>query len=141
MRDLYNSIGVVRAVDPVVGAGDNTKITSATIDMQGFRSLVWLISLGTLADAAATFVMLMEESDDSGMSGKNNVADVNMDPTEAIASFDEADDSSVRKIGYTGTKRYVTLSITPADNAGTWPVSIIALMGNPIGLPTPAQAT
>ena len=107
MRDLYNNIEVRRAFSPAAAVSDNTAYVSQIIDMRGFSSMVWLINVGSLVDADATFTVLMEDSDDSGLSPAVAVADVYMDPTEAIVSFDFADDNTVRKIGYTGDQRYV----------------------------------
>ena len=141
-RHLYSNIELRRGVSPRVAGTDNTAYVSEIIDMRGFNSMCWAILVGANTDANATFVVLMEDSDDSGLSGSAEVADVYMDPTEAIASFDFADDDSVRKIGYTGEKRYVRLTITPAGNdSGNIYLAIMAIMGNPAELPTTAQAT
>ncbi len=142
MRDLYNNIEGRRGLSPVATAvADNTAQVSQIIDMRGFKSLVWLIALGTLADADATFVVLMEDGDDSGLSDAAAVDDAVIDPTEAIVGFDFADDDSVRKIGYVGEKRFVRLTITPAANGGAAPMAVIALLGDADRRPTTAQAT
>ena len=142
MRDLYNNIEVRRAESPLAAANaDNTVIVTEIIDMRGFKSLVWLIVLGLLEDAAFTTVFLMEHGDDSGLSDNTAVPDSQMDPTEDIASFDQADDNSVRKMGYVGEKRYVRLTITPSDNTGNMPIAIVALLGDSDRRPTTAQVT
>ncbi len=142
MRDLYNNIEARVAEVPIATAQtNNDPIITEIIDMQGFKSLVFLVILGVLADAAFTTVVLIEESDDSGMSGANAVIDAQLDPTELVMAFDHDDDSSVRKIGYVGEKRYVQMTITPSDNTGNLPISIIALLGDPDRRPTTAQAT
>lgn len=142
MRDLYNNIDPRRAESPVAAAQTNDDpIVTEIIDMRGFKSMVWLIVLGTLADAAFTTVFLMEHGDDSGLSDNAAVPDSQMDPTEVIAAFDQDDDDSVRKIGYVGEKRYVRLTITPTDNTGNLPIAITALMGDADRRPTTAQAT
>ncbi len=142
MRDLYNNIEVRRVLSPVAAGTDNTAYVGQIIDMRGFKSVVFAILVGVNTDADATFTVLIEESDDSGLSGSNTVADVNLDPTEAIASFDFADDDSVRKIGYTGEKRYVRMTITPANNdSGNIFIAATAIMGDSDRRPTTAQAT
>ena len=142
MRDLYNNIEVRRALSPVAAGTDNTAYVSEIIDMRGFTSMVWAILVGVNTDADATFVVLMEDSDDSGLSPAVAVADVYMDPDEATVSFDFADDNTVRKIGYTGEQRYVRLTITPADNAaGDIFIAAVAIMGNAAENPTTPQAT
>ena len=142
MRDLYNNIEVVRAESPIATAQtDNTAIVTEIIDMRGFKSCVFVVLLGTLADAAFTTVFLMEDGDDSGLSDAAAVADAQIDPTEVIAAFDQADDDLVRKIGYVGEKRYVRLTITPSDNTGALPIAIVAIMGDADQRPTAAQVT
>lgn len=141
MRDLYNNVEVRRGFSPAAAVTDNTAYVSQIIDMQGFKSLVWLVLIGALDDTDATFTILMEDGDDSSLSDAAAVADAQIDPTEAIMAFDFADDDTCRKMGYVGEKRYVRLTITPVDNTGNAFVAIAALLGNPSTHPTTAQAT
>ena len=48
-----------------------------------------------------------------------------------------ADDNKTRKIGYVGGKRYVRLTVTPANNTGNIFLAAIALLGHPRNAPTP----
>src|SRR3546814_11093273 len=50
---------------------------------------------------------------------------------EMAASFQFDDDNEVRKIGYVGDKRYVRLTITPANNASAGLLAAVALLGYP----------
>ncbi len=141
MRDLYNNIEVRRGLSPQIQTNSSTAFVSEIIDMRGFKSMVWCILLGALTDADMTTVVLLEESDDSGMSGATAVADANMDPTELVVAFTFAEDDSVRKLGYTGEKRYIRLTITPTSNdSGDMNIGVMALMGNADQNPTTAQA-
>lgn len=126
LRDLYNNLAIERGISPVV-VSDNTAFVSQVIDMQGCSAVLFAIAAGTLADAGATFTALLEESDASNMGGSNEVADADMLGTEAGASFDQDDDNAVFKLGYVGTKRYIRLTITPAANAGSAPVSAVVI--------------
>ena len=142
MRDLYNNIEARRGESPLaIAQTNNDPIVTEIIDMQGFKSLVWLIVLGGLVDAAFTTVFLMEHGDDSGLSDAAAVPDSQMDPTEIVAAFDQGDDDSVRKLGYVGEKRFVRLTITPSDNTGDLSIAIVALLGDADRRPTTAQAT
>lgn len=137
MRDLMNKIHTVNAIPPVAARTDNTPIVSNIIDMRGYESLVFAISLGANTDANATFAVLVEESDASNMSGQNAVADEYLNGTEALAGFQFDDDNETRKIGYVGTKRYVRLTITPTGNdSGNIFVAAVAIMGAPSRQPT-----
>ena len=142
MRDLYNNVEIRRALDPQIQTNSSTAFVSEIIDMRGFKSMMWCVILGSLTDADMTTVFLMEDSDDSGLSPAVAVVDAEMDPTEVIAAFDFGDDDSVRKIGYTGERRYVRLTVTPTSNdSGAIEIAIMALMGDPDERPTTAQAT
>ncbi len=141
MRDLYNNVEVRRGFSPAAAVTDNTAYVSEIIDMRGFKSLVWCILLGALADADVSTVFLMEHGDDSGLSDAAAVPDSQIDPTEIIAAFDFGDDDTVRKMGYVGEKRFVRLTITPSDNTGNMFVAIMALLGDADRRPTTAQAT
>jgi hypothetical protein len=60
MKDLHNHINVKRAISPVSEAG-TTALVGEIIDIQGFHSLEYIIATGSLADADATFTVLLEE--------------------------------------------------------------------------------
>lgn len=90
---------------------------------------------GTLSDADATFTVLIEDSADNATFAA--VDDANLIGTEALASFDFSNDNVCRKIGYTGGKRYVRATITPANNTGNLFVAGIWVLGEPALEPTP----
>ncbi len=138
MRDLMNHVHPVRAISPVAAGTDNTAIVSQIIDRKGYDSLTFLILAGANTDADATFTVLVEDGDDSDLVDDGAaVADEQLVGTEALASFTFADDNETRKIGYLGDKRYVRLTITPANNAaGNIFVAAIALLGHPDLQPT-----
>ncbi|WP_201750185.1 hypothetical protein [Tautonia marina] len=124
-----------RAISPV-SVSDNTAQVSQIIDRQGFDSLMFAIAIGSVADADVTFTTLLEESDNSDLSSGNAVADADMTSQtygtapETAASFQFDDDNEVRKIGYLGNKRYVRLTITPANNASAALLAAVAILGH-----------
>ena len=126
LKDNHNKYDVKRGISPV-SVADNTAQVSQIIDMQGYQSLEFLIAAGSLADADATFTTLVEHGDVSNLSDAAAVADDQLLGTEAAASFTFSDDNAVYKIGYRGIKRYVRLTITPANNASAALVAVIAL--------------
>ncbi len=125
--DLFNSINLKRGISPYDHGTGDTAVVSQIIDMQGIDSLVFAIATGSLADVDATFTVLVEESDDAAMSGATAVADADLLGTEALASFTFAGDDKCFKIGYKGSKRYVTCTITPANNTGAALLCVIAI--------------
>lgn len=135
MKDLMNNIDVKRVISPV-SVADTTAQVGQIIDRRGYDSLTYVIALGSIGDADATFTVLLEESDDSGMSGSNAVADADLLGTEALAGFQFDDDNECRKLGYVGAKRYTRLTITPVANASAALLSAVAVLGAPALAPT-----
>ena len=131
MQDLHNNIKVTRAISPAAATTDDTAWVSQIIDVRGYDSLEFAINIGALADADATFAVLVEDGDDSGLSDAAAVADTALLGTEALAGFTFADDNETRRIGYIGNKRYVRLTITPTNNSGNAFVSALAIQGHP----------
>lgn len=128
IRDIHNNTEDVRAISPV-SVGDNTAEVSEIIDMQGNNSLEFIIATGSLAAAAATFAVLIEHGDDSGLSDAAAVTDDMLLGTEAEASFDQADDDTTKRIGYIGDKRYVRMTITPTGNDAAALFGAVAHLG------------
>ena len=125
-NDLHNNLTFERALSPV-SVADNTAAVSQIIDMQGALALEFVIALGSIADADATFTVLVEDGNDSGLSDNAAVADAELLGTEAAASFQFDDDNGIKSIGYRGNKRYVRMTITPANNASAALLSAIAV--------------
>ena len=135
MKDLHNNIHVARGLSPVAAGTDNTAFVSQANDRKGFEAVEFLILIGANTDADATFTTLFEDSDDNVTYAA--VTDANLLGTEALASFQFDDDNEVRKIGYTGGKRYQRVTITPANNAaGNIYMAGIWLNGHPTQAPT-----
>jgi hypothetical protein len=134
-RDLHNNIAIKRAISPV-SVADTTAQVSQIIDTAGYESLEFVIATGSIADADATFTVLVEDGDQSNLSDAAAVADAFLLGTEAQAGFQFDDDNECRKIGYAGAKRYVRLTITPVSNASAALLSAVAILGHPRNAPT-----
>ena len=129
-RDLANHLAVRRAISPAAATTDNTALVSQIIDRSGFEMLMFAIAYGALADADATFTALIEHGDESDLSDAAAVPDVLLTGTDADAGATFADDDTVTKIGYDGTKQYVRLTVTPANNTGNAFISAIAVLSS-----------
>lgn len=114
MRDITNGLDVKRAISPQAARTDNTAIVSQVADLKGYDGCMLAINIGANTDANATFAVLIEDSDDN--SSFSAVDDAYLNGTEALAGFQFDDDNEMRKIGYTGIKRYVRATITPSGN-------------------------
>jgi hypothetical protein len=137
MRDLLHVIHPVRAISPAAAIADNTPIVSQIIDRSGYEALVFLVLIGALADADATFAVTMEHGETANLSDAAAVPAGNIQGTLAKAGFTFADDDKVRKVGYSGSKRYVRITVTPSGNAGNAFISAVALLAGGRFVPTP----
>jgi hypothetical protein len=103
----------------------------------GYGSATLALVTGTETDTNATFVTLLEESNDPAMAGANTVAATDMIGTPALASFQFDDDIECRKLGYIGSKRYLRATVTPSGNdAGNIFLAGMWVQGHPASAPT-----
>lgn len=125
MRDLLNRLHFQPAFAPKAAVTDGTAQVSSVCDLRGYGSAVLSMIVGTLTDADAVWSVLLEESDDN--STYTTVAAADLSGTTTLAGFQFDDDGECRKLGYTGTKRYLraTIDDTTANTgnlflAGVW---------------------
>lgn len=137
--DLHNNIKCSLAEPPVAAQTDNTAIVSTILDTSGFGSNEFVGILGTNTDADVSFTVLMEEGDNSSLTDNTSVADADLLGVEAMG-LDFADDNKVFKLGYKGTKRYIRVTVTPADNAaGNIFFAAVWIQGHPSEVPQSTQ--
>lgn len=117
-RDLHNDLKWTNAEPPVAAITDNTPYVSSILDTAGYGVNEFLGLLGSIADADVAFTVLMEHGDDSGLSDAAAVPDSALLGTESGATFLFSDDNKAFKLGYAGSKRYIRVTITPANNSG-----------------------
>lgn len=98
MRDMLSEIQPIPSISPQVETGNNA-LVGAIVGRQGFGALTYVIVTGTLADADATFAVLLEHGDDAALSDAAEVPDAQLNGTEALAGFAFGDDDATRKIG------------------------------------------
>lgn len=104
MKDGVSGISLTASLVPAVVTA-TTKGSHA--DLQGFRSATLIINTGAIA-GDGLYVMSMQESDTTTDGDFTDVAAGDM-----LGSFpDSLAASSVYRIGYTGTKRYIRAVIT-----------------------------
>jgi hypothetical protein len=136
MRDLASNLHFKPAFAPKAAVADDTAQVSTILDTLGYGSACLAFTTGTDADANMTVTTLLEESNDSGMSGATAVADKDMIGTEALASYGFADDAECRKLGYIGNMRYIRATLTPSGNTGDLFVGGMWVLGHPNSAPT-----
>jgi hypothetical protein len=130
-NDLHNNLKLTSVISPISQAG-NTAMVGAIIDRQGYGSLEFAITLGTITTAGTAYTALLEDADELAFNVTNAaVADAYLLGTEALASFVDSEVNTTKKLGYIGSKRYVRLTMTPAGNTGASTMSAVAVQGSP----------
>ncbi len=138
-RDLHDNIQVLSVFDPIdLGTGNTAKV-GEIIDRQDAAAVEYIIQTGSLADADATFTVLLEEGDDAALADNATPAAADLLGTAAGASFIFSDDNKIAKIGYIGSKRYTRLTVTPANNTGVVLISACAILATLRGAPNTTQ--
>lgn len=117
MFDLHNDIKVSKALEPKAAVTNNTAFVSEIIDTANFEQTEFIGITGTNADADVTYTVLVEDGDNSALTDGAAVADAYLRGVEAMG-LNYGSDGKSFKIGYTGPKRYVRVTITPANNTG-----------------------
>ena len=108
MKDLYSNVGVEAAVVPATLTATNT---SAAIDLQGYDSAMIIIQTGAIGGAGNFTPKLTECATSGGTYTDVASTDLNGSFISALAA------SSVYKVGYRGSKRYLKTVLTL--NSGT----------------------
>jgi hypothetical protein len=136
MRDIASNLHFKPAFAPKAAVTDDTAQVSTILDTLGYGGACLAFVTGTDADADMTVTVLLEESNDSGMSGAIAVADADMIGTEALAGYGFADDAECRKLGYIGNKRYIRATNTSSGNTGNLFLAGMWVLGHPASAPT-----
>jgi hypothetical protein len=135
-RDMLNNIHPITVLAPSAGPSDTTAQVCAIVDGQNHDGVTYVISTGSIADADATFTVLLEDGDAADLSDHAGVADQYLVGTEALAGFRFSDDTKAFKLGYIGNKRYTRMTITPVGNASAAAMGVVAILGYPHIQPT-----
>jgi len=102
------------------------------IDLQGYDSATFFITSATITDG--TFTPLITEATVSGGTF-TAVADADLTATEASIAFVAADDNVTKKIGYTGSNRFIKLSLVSTGTTSGGALSALAVLGHPSNAP------
>lgn len=117
MYDLHHDLKVTPALAPKAAVTDNTAFVSDILDTAGFDTNEFVGIFGTNADSDVSFTVLVEDGDNSALNDNAAVDDAYLLGVEAMG-LNHASDGKAFKIGYKGRKRYLRITITPANNTG-----------------------
>lgn len=140
-KDPKNNLKVTQLLDPATVTADGN---SASVDLQGYNSVLFLVSVGesgdTLSGSVKIELEVEESSDDSTFTDAANVDvrdTVTGTNTGCFAVIDAAtEDDAVYTCQYVGNKRYarVVVNVTGTHTNGT-PLAILAVRGGAQVLP------
>ena len=135
MRDLHSKVHSQTVVAPVTVGTTGTGKTGKIIDRSGYDAVEFIVDYGTVTATSAVFTVLMKEGDVTGT--LTSVADADMLGTELLAGLaattprtSGVSKNVSKRVGYSGSKRYVNLSISSTVTAAT-PIAVTALLYAP----------
>lgn len=120
-RDIHNLLDAVMAVK-IVAIANGEDPTAILVDRDGATAVEFLIMSGAYTDGDATPVLSHGDAADG--SDLAPVADTDLLGTEAGAAITAGD--QIKKLGYVGDKRYLSLALETAA-ASTLTVGVVAL--------------
>lgn len=136
MNDLHNNARAIRALGPVA-LTTVAGLAGKVLDRQGYGGVEFIISYGTVTATNATITPVVKEGDVTGT--MTSVANADLLGTEALAALPAqatARTSGTGKfvstrVGYRGSKRYVSCGIASTTVTAATIVSIAAVMHSP----------
>lgn len=130
--DLDSVISPQAAINPGAAITGNGTTTSATIDRAGYEALEFIFQSGTITDGA--FAVTLYEGSASNMSDEAAVAAADILGTQP--SFAAADDNTVKRVGYKGSKRYVRAKAVQSGATSGGILAAVAILAKPRFAPT-----
>ncbi len=141
MNDLHNNCRQTQVLAGAAAGTTGTGRTGTIIDRQDYGGVEFLVSYGAATTTGYAVAITMLEGDVTGT--MTSVADANMLGTEALAGM--AVQATTRtagtgkdvtkRVGYKGSKRYVTIKEVPTG-AATGIVGCDAVLHSPKVAPT-----
>lgn len=138
MRDLHNNLKAARVLSPIAlttTVGAAAKI----IDLAGYQGCEFVVDIGTRTTTGGSISFVMKEGTATG--SLTSVADADILGLEANIAIPAAaalvsgtHKNAVKRIGYIGSKRYVTLIPVPAGMTSCVG-GITAVLGKPLNAP------
>ena len=127
MRDLYDNIAVLQLMAPVdIGANDTY---SSIADLQDFEQCDIIVNLGVCTAATPnTYVTPTLQESDSLTEADFDSVDSD-DYLGGLTKVDDvAEDNTVQRVGYIGSKRYIRVLMNVTSTMSNVPVSITAIL-------------
>ncbi len=139
IRNLHQNIRTKNVVT-AAAIGANATKTGIVIDRQGYGGVELLAIYGSVTTTGTVATLVVLEGDATG--AMTSVADANLDGTEALASLLAATPRTAgttkevtKRIGYIGSKRYVSANVVQTGVTSVGCVAVTAILHNPYNAP------
>jgi hypothetical protein len=140
IRSLHDCIRS-KTVIPPTAIGANATKSGIVIDRQGFGGVEFLASYGSVTTTGSVVTLVVKEGDATG--SLTSAADSVLLGTEALASLPAATPRTAgstkevtKRVGYVGTKRYVTVDAVQTGTTSVGAIGVLALLHSPGLMPT-----
>lgn len=133
--DQSEVLDVQPSIEPQDLASDTT-VNGAAVDLKGFAAATVVVDVGTWTDGDHTFEVQHANDDGTGSAGTfEAVSDDDLKGTEPVV--DGADDDEQQyKVGYTGVRRHLRVSVTSASTtSGLADAVAYVVLGKPANAP------
>lgn len=124
-RDNYSDQRSLLAFNAVIST-DTTTVSPTILDTADYDMGIFF-SFAILEFSAGNYGVIINESDDAGMAGKNLVASKNilggLPELTSLTSVGE----QLKDFGIVGTKRYVEISVVSTGSSGTNRIVVTAV--------------
>lgn len=133
--DISEELDVATSIEPQT-LGSSATVNGSAVDLKGFNAAMIVVDVGTRTDGTHTFEVQEANDDGTGSAGSfSAVAAADLVGTEPVVNSASTDDTTYR-IGYTGTKRHVRVSVTSASvTTGLADVAGYVVKGKPTEAP------
>lgn len=139
MDDLHNNSRALTVIPPIAIGANATK-TGKVIDRQGYGGVEFIASYGAVTTTGTVGALVVKEGDATG--SLTSVADADLLGTEALAGLAAGARTSgvgknvSKRVGYKGSKRYVSVNFISTGTTSVGCVSVEALLHDAHVAPT-----
>lgn len=137
--ELHNNVKQLVVIAPVAIGANATK-TGKIIDRAGYGGVEFITQYGAVTTTGSVVTIVVRDGDVTGT--MTSVADANLLGTELLASLPAATPRTSgttmnvsKRIGYSGSKRYVQANAVQTGVTSVGAVGITALLFNPANAP------
>lgn len=139
-KDMQNNVVFKTTIEPLAIGANATK-TGKVVDRKGYAGVQFVCSYGAVTTTGTIATLIIKEGDVTGT--MTSVADANLLGTEALASLlattprtSGVSQNVVKKIGYSGNKRYVQALLVKTGVTSVGCAGVAAMLFNPEQAPT-----